>query len=106
MEASEEDRLPEEEIIAQMSYVFLLCVVGSWHHVYEHPRSLTFAGTDTTSNGLARILHLLCLHPEVQERLRKEIVEARSANDGHDLSYDELVELPYLDAICRETLRL
>ncbi|KIP07530.1 hypothetical protein PHLGIDRAFT_414123 [Phlebiopsis gigantea 11061_1 CR5-6] len=87
MEASEEDRLPEEEIIAQMS-------------------SFTFAGTDTTSNGIARIVHLLCLHPEVQERLRKEIVEARSANGGHDISYDELVELPYLDAICRETLRL
>ena len=68
--------------------------------------SLTFAGTDTTSNGLARIIHLLCLHPEVQDKLRKEILEARGANGGHDVSYDELVELPYLDAICRETLRL
>ena len=72
----------------------------------DRVRSLTFAGTDTTSNALARILHLLCLHPKVQENLRKEILEARSANGGHDVSYDELVELPYMDAICRETLRL
>lgn len=71
-----------------------------------HARSLTFAGTDTTSNALARILHVLCIYPEAQDRLRKEIVEARSANGGDDLSYDDLVELPYLDAVCRETLRL
>lgn len=87
MEASAEDRLPEEEIIAQMS-------------------SLTFAGTDTTSNGLARILHLLCLYPDAQDKLRAELLEARNANGDQDLGYDDLVELPYLDAVCRETLRL
>lgn len=74
--------------------------------IYLHVRSLTFAGTDTTSNALARILHVLCVYPEAQDRLRKEIVEARSASGGDDLSYDDLVELPYLDAVCRETLRL
>ena len=68
--------------------------------------SFTFAGTDTTSNALARILHLLCLYPKVQEKLRKEIVDARGANGDLDLAYDDLIELPYLDAVCRETLRL
>lgn len=69
-------------------------------------RAFTFAGTDTTSNALARILHLLCLHPDAQDRLRAELLEARSQNGGRDFEYDELVSLPYLDAICRETLRL
>lgn len=64
------------------------------------------AGTDTTSNALARTLHLLSQHPEVQERLRNEILEAQSARGGGDIEYDDLVELPYLDTICRETLRL
>ncbi|KAH9945553.1 cytochrome P450 monooxygenase [Amylocystis lapponica] len=82
--ASEEDRLPESEIIAQMS-------------------TLIFAAMDTTSNTLARILHLLAEHPEIQERLRQEIVAAR---DGEDLSYDTLMQLPYLDAVCRESLRV
>ena len=27
-------------------------------------------------------------------------------NGGQDLEYDELVELPFLDAVCRETMRL
>ena len=49
------------------------------------------------------ILSLLAKHPEVQDKLRKEILEA---SKGEDLDYDSLVSLPYLDAVCRETLRL
>ena len=62
-----------------------------------------FAATDTTASAVARTLHLLADHPEVQERLRKEILDARG---GHDVGYDELVALPYLDAVYRETLRV
>ncbi|OBZ67551.1 hypothetical protein A0H81_12337 [Grifola frondosa] len=65
--------------------------------------TMIFAAMDTTSNALALTLDLLAQHPDVQDKLRKEIVEAR---DGRDLPYDELVGLPYLDAVCRETLRL
>ena len=66
-------------------------------------RTLVFAAMDTTSNALARTLQLLAEHPDVQEKLRREIVDARN---GQDIEYDELVELPYLDAVCRETLRV
>lgn len=59
---------------------------------------------DTTSGALARILHLLSTHPDVQNKLRQEIVDARSR--GNLEKYNELVRLPYLDAVCRETLRL
>lgn len=58
---------------------------------------------DTTSNALCVTLLLLAEHPDVQEKLRKEILEA---SHGEDLDYDKLVSLPYLDAVCRETLRL
>ena len=60
---------------------------------------------DTTSNALSRILHILAQNPEAQDKLRAEIAEAMSG-DSSDLSYDDLVKLPYLDAVCRETLRL
>lgn len=49
------------------------------------------------------ILHLLSQHPDVQDRVREEII---SASDGKDIDYDDLVSLPYLDAVCRETLRV
>ena len=100
--ADDKDRLPEEEVIAQMSSVpsrYVLC----------RDRTLTslsmfiMAGLDTTSNALSRILTVLAHHPEHQQKLREELLEARAA-DG--LSYDELGRLPVLDATIRETLRL
>lgn len=61
---------------------------------------------DTTSNALTRTLHLLAEHPRVQDQLRQELRDAKEQNGGEDLPYGTLVSLPYLDAICRETLRL
>lgn len=63
-----------------------------------------FAAMDTTSGALSRILYTLAQHPDAQEKLRREIIEARH-EDG-DIDYDRLVALPYLEAVCRETLRL
>ncbi|KAG5649656.1 hypothetical protein H0H81_002667 [Sphagnurus paluster] len=67
--------------------------------------SLAFAGTDTTSNALSRILSLLSTHPKVQDTLRSEVMQAISTY-GDEMLYDDLVNLPFLDAVCRETLRL
>ena len=75
-------------------------------HTWRVHSSLTFAATDTTSGALARILHLLAQHKDVQTKVRHEIRQARKESGGEDVPYDRLVSLPYLDAICRETLRL
>ena len=58
---------------------------------------------DTTSNAMTHLLHMLAEHPDVQQKLRQEVMDAR--HDG-DIDYDQLQMLPYLDAVCRETLRL
>ncbi|KAG5636862.1 hypothetical protein H0H81_006584 [Sphagnurus paluster] len=83
--ASERDRLDDTEVLAQLT-------------------GLIFGAMDTTSNALSRTLYILAQHPEVQEKLRQEIREAREQYG--QIPHDELVALPYLDAICRETLRL
>ncbi|TFK22728.1 cytochrome P450 [Coprinopsis marcescibilis] len=85
LSAPKHEKMPEEEVIGQMT-------------------TLMFAGMDTTSNALSRILELLSANPNVQDKLREEILEAKM-NHG-ELLYDELHQLPYLDAVCRETLRL
>lgn len=85
MSASAEDKLPDSELLGQMT-------------------TLTFAAMDTTSNALSRILHLLTEHQDVQDRLRQELVDAQ--REHGELQHDELVNLPFLDAICRETMRL
>ncbi|KAI0659007.1 cytochrome P450 [Cubamyces menziesii] len=82
--AESRDRLGDDELVAQIS-------------------TLLFAATDTTSNALARTLHVLSQRPDVQKKLREEILDAR---DGNDLPYDVLDALPYLDAVCKEVLRV
>ena len=86
MAAADNEKMTDEEIQAQMS-TFIL------------------AGMDTTSNALSRILHLLAGRPDVQEKLRAELAEAQGGGRA-DIPYDDLVKLPYLDAVCRETLRV
>ncbi|PIL33301.1 cytochrome P450 [Ganoderma sinense ZZ0214-1] len=86
MRAAEEDKLGDEELLGQM-FTFIM------------------AGVDTTSNAMSRVLHLLAENPAIQEKLRREVVDARETY-GEDIPFDDLMALPYLDAVCRETLRL
>ncbi|EIW55291.1 cytochrome P450 [Trametes versicolor FP-101664 SS1] len=83
MAVEEADRLPDEEIVGQIN-------------------TLLFAATDTTSHVMAQVLQLLSEHPDAQAKVRREILEA---GDGY-IPYEKLHSLPYLDAICKETLRM
>lgn len=85
-EADEADRLPDEEVIGQVS-------------------TIAFAATDTTSGALARILHVLCGRVDIQDRMRAEIRAAKKEH-GQRLDYDMLMNLSLMDAVCKETLRL
>ncbi|KAG8749564.1 cytochrome P450-dit2 [Ceratobasidium sp. 423] len=81
-----EDQMTDEEILAQVN-------------------GLAFAGHDTTSSALSRTISLLAEYQEVQDKLRAEVQEAHRLH-GKNLNYEQLNSLSYLDAVCRETLRL
>ncbi|KAF8072004.1 cytochrome P450 [Lyophyllum atratum] len=100
MDATEEDRLPDTEVLGQCQGIFCIKL----NHRLNATRTFVFAATDTTSNALSRILYLLSTHPEAQDRLREEVTAARRTYGT--IPYDELVALPFMDAVCRETLRL
>lgn len=51
------------------------------------------------------MMHVLTERPDIQEKLREEILEAQ-AQFGEDIPYDDLIALPYMDAFCRESLRM
>lgn len=61
---------------------------------------MLFAGQETTAIGIAWTLHALRRRPEVESRLREELATVP------DLDPDALHRLPFLDAVCQETLRL
>ncbi len=55
---------------------------------------------------MSHALHSLAVNQDVQNRLRKEVLQSKEDNGGQELDYDALIALPYLDAIVRETLRM
>jgi cytochrome P450 len=61
--------------------------------------NLVFAGTDTTSSTLTYLFWELARNQEWQDRLRKELSNA-------DMTYQSLKDLPILDALVNEGLRL
>ena len=89
MDANAEGQVSDDELMSQ-SNTFVL------------------AGAETTSTAMCRILHQLALQPVIQDALRQEIVQAlaSSEEDSGRLEYTTLMTLPYLDAVCKETLRM
>ncbi|WP_228817096.1 cytochrome P450 [Nocardia transvalensis] len=67
----------------------------------EQLRTLLVAGHETTATSLVWALYRLHRHPATLHRLRAELTAA-----GPGVAPDELVRLPYLDAVSQETLRL
>ena len=65
--------------------------------------ALLFAGYDSTATALALTLGLLGDRPAVQRRLRRELTRVL---DGATPTPSDLEDLPILDAVVRESLRL
>jgi len=79
----ESQRLSDKDVIAQVP-TFLV------------------AGHETTSTAVTWALYAMTQTPEAQTKLRDELLSV----DTDTPSMDELMALPYLDAILRETLRV
>ncbi|XP_077563279.1 cytochrome P450 3A11-like [Haemaphysalis longicornis] len=78
--------LSEEEAMAQCVLFFL-------------------AGQDTTSSVISYTLYLLALHPDVQERLRKEVDDCFATHGEHP-GLDVVTKLKYLHCVVSEALRM
>lgn len=71
--------------------------------VVENAFLFVLAGYETTSNALSYALHLLSVHPEVQDSILGEVQEAC----GEDIpTYDDLGKLSYTEAVMCEALRM
>jgi len=56
------------------------------------------AGYETSASTLTFALYELALHPEIQQRLRAEIVQVLSKHGGK-LTYDGMQDMSYLDRV-------
>lgn len=81
--------LPEQEIIAES----ISFIVG---------------GSDTTSTTMTNVVDIVSRHPEIQERLQKELDETFPSDDLSEWVADfaSVEKLPVLNAVLRETMRI
>ncbi|KAB0800019.1 hypothetical protein PPYR_07899 [Photinus pyralis] len=71
--------------------------------IMAHALILVFSGYETVNNTLAALIYELTMHADVQKQLYEEIV--KTVND-HDVSYDDIISIGYLDHVVNETIRL
>lgn len=85
---SDKRTLTENEIIAQCIIFFI-------------------AGFETTATTISNVFYYLAINPDIQDRLCEEL-QILNEMDVNSREYFDKVnsELPYLDAIIKETLRL
>ena len=79
----------------------MLCII-----IFSAPltvgSSFLVAGHETTSTAVTWCLFALTQAPLVQDKLRQELFTLNTETP----TMDELMALPYLDAVVRETLRV
>jgi cytochrome P450 len=68
----------------------------------EQMLTLLFAGHETLTSSLASLCLLLAQHPQVLERARQEQMEL----SDQTLTFEALKQMPYLDQILQEVLRV
>jgi cytochrome P450 family 3 subfamily A len=85
-DTNEEKKLTDDEVVAQC-IIFLL------------------AGYETSSTTLSMVCYHLATNPDIQEKLQEEIDSVWIDEDKMP-SYETVHELPYLDMVLSETLRL
>ena len=81
--------------------------------ILNNINTFMFAGSDTSSLSVTWIFYLLSVYPEVQDRMRTELLTIAPTAPLESLTQDEvaslyakIAELPYLENVIRETLRL
>jgi cytochrome P450 len=76
-------------------------------HIVSGCVSNMVAGSDTTAISLSAILYYLLKYPHTFESLRHEVDERRQrGRDGHFITFKESQEMPYLQAVMKEALRM
>ncbi|KAI0441043.1 cytochrome P450 [Xylaria telfairii] len=79
----------------------------SMEHVLAGCTANLAAGSDTTGITLSAILYYLFKHPNCLQALRREITEFQEAGLlSASFSFKETQQMPYLQAIIKETLRI
>lgn len=106
---AEATRYREANGVKRVDYLDYLISLRNKKEISEldmaaHGVTFFIDGFETSSVAISFILYDLARTPVVQKRLREELLNA--SNEDGIISYDTLLELPYLDQVVNESLRL
>ncbi|KAF5541458.1 cytochrome p450 oxidoreductase [Fusarium phyllophilum] len=77
------------------------------YHILEGCVGNMIAGSDTTAISLSALLYYILRNRRVFYKLREEVdVRCREGNMSKSVTYKETLEMPYFQAVMKETLRL
>lgn len=78
------------------------------YHIFMMGLSNIIAGADTTAISLSAVLYYLIQYPNTMQKLRNEVEDCISNGsfDGNHLTFKQSQEMPYLQAVIKEALRL
>ncbi|RAH55977.1 L-ornithine-N5-monooxygenase [Aspergillus piperis CBS 112811] len=76
-----------------------------WELLRGDAQLVILAGSDTTATILVAAIYQLVQHPEQLQRLRDE-VSPYITDPSHEVLHEKIANLPHLNAIINETLRL
>ncbi|MGB6295302.1 MAG: cytochrome P450 [Rivularia sp. (in: cyanobacteria)] len=68
--------------------------------------SLLLLGYETTSGVLAWLFYMIHSHSEVKDKLINELQSLDNSDNLDNNSPEKITQLPYLNAVCSETMRL
>jgi len=82
----------------QLQYRTVIVSEIEGDHVVGQAFMFLAAGFETSGSTLSYALYELALHPEIQNRLRAEIMQVMNKHNGQ-LTYDGIQEMDYLDMV-------
>lgn len=74
--------------------------------IMDHICTMMGAGTDTSALTLSYTILMLAMHSDVQHLVHKELDSVFENGIDYGITYDKLQQLPYLECVLKETLRL
>lgn len=78
----------------------------TFQEIFEEVSTFLFEGHDTTASAISFMFFCLSRNPAVQQKLYDEQMGLSSDNEEWDPSYEDILEMKYMDLVIKETLRL